>query len=489
MHVVSTRMGRYELLCELGQGGMAKLYLARLHGVHGFARPVALKLILPHLATERTFVEQFLNEGRIAARLSHPNVCQVYELGEEDAQLYLAMEYLAGVPWDELVLALPDEITTRVRFTAGVLAQAFDGLQHAHEQHVIHRDVSPTNMFVTVDGVCKVLDFGVSKLLTDGKHTRTGVLKGKLPYMSPEQIEGAPIDARSDVFAAGVCIWEAIAGTRLFDRSTDFQIWKAITEEDVPSLGHDDLDAILARALARAPAERTPSMRVLSHELCEVAGVYGGAASQDEIAQLVGRACATQIASRAALVHKASSTITTVDEPEPSATVSMAMRGASLVIDRPRRAKWPLVAAGLVVAAAAAVLVVTTRDRPPAKQIAAAAPSVDAAAVVVDAAPVEPPMVDAQTLRKKSTSRVKATLVAKETPPVEARAPGMFSIASKPFARIYVDGTYVDQTPIYRHRIAAGPHTIRAVLEDGREKTFRIVVASEAEVNSGTLQW
>jgi eukaryotic-like serine/threonine-protein kinase len=487
-------MGRYELLCELGQGGMAKLYLARLHGAHGFARPVALKLILPHLASERTFVEQFLNEGRIAARLSHPNVCQVYELGEEDDQLYLAMEYLAGVPWDELALVLPDDLATRVRFTAGVLAQACEGLQHAHEQHVIHRDVSPSNMFVTVDGVCKVLDFGVSKLLTDGKHTRTGVLKGKLPYMSPEQIEGAPLDARADVFAAGVCMWEAIAGRRLFDRETDFQIWKAITEEEAPSLGHADVDAMFTRALARVPTQRTSSMRMLADELRAVAQAYGGAASPPEIARLVSRACSTQIAARTALVHKATSTITGGELPEPSATVSMAMRGASLVIDRPRRAKWPIVAGVLVVAASAGAIVVATRDRAPANQLAAAPALAVATEIVVDASPVETvavPVLDAAP-RKKSTARVKAAPVVREapaTPPVEARAPGMFSIASKPFARIYLDGAYVDQTPIYKHRVGAGPHTIRAVLEDGREKTFRIVIASDAEVNSGTLQW
>src|SRR5262245_16974310 len=188
---------------------MAELDLARLHGVGGFAKLVAIKRILPHLAQDRQFVEMFLNEGRIAAQLSHPNVCQVYELGEVGGELFLAMEYLDGVSWDHLLANLACDARERLRLTAGVLGQAAEGLHYAHQLRdvtgqptpVIHRDVSPQNLFVTVDGVCKVLDFGVSKMMTEGPRTRTGLLKGKLPYMSPEQISGEPLDARSDVFA------------------------------------------------------------------------------------------------------------------------------------------------------------------------------------------------------------------------------------------------------------------------------------------------
>jgi len=224
-----TRFGRYELLLVLGRGGMAELDLARLNGVGGFAKLVAIKRILPHLAQDRQFVEMFLNEGRIAARLSHPNVCQVYELGEVDGELFLAMEYLDGVSWDDLLaqVRVTFDAPARLRLTAGVLSQAAEGLHYAHQLRdvagnstpVIHRDVSPQNLFVTVDGVCKVLDFGVSKMMTDGPRTRTGLLKGKLPYMSPEQIRGEPIDARSDVFALGVVAWEALAGARQIGRA------------------------------------------------------------------------------------------------------------------------------------------------------------------------------------------------------------------------------------------------------------------------------
>ena len=229
----SRALGRYELVAELGRGGMAELFLGRLHGAGGFAKLVAIKRILPHLAEDRQFTEMFLTESRIAAQLSHPNVCQVFELGEEAGAPFLVMEYLEGVSWDHLCAALPAMAPARLaRIVAGVLGQAAEGLHYAHTLRgsdgtstpVIHRDVSPQNLFLTVDGVCKVLDFGVAKMMTDGPRTRSGVVKGKLPYMSPEQIRGEPLDARADVFALGVVAWEALAGRRLHDRETDFLI-------------------------------------------------------------------------------------------------------------------------------------------------------------------------------------------------------------------------------------------------------------------------
>ena len=173
-------VGRYELLIELAKGGMAELYLGRLHGVGGFTRLVAIKRILPHLAEDKVFVEMFLNEGRIAAHLSHPNICQVHELGESEGELFLAMEYLDGVSWDALIKLMPRTPET-LRLVAGVFAQACEGLHYAHELKdvdgtptpVIHRDVSPQNLFVTIDGVAKILDFGVSKMQKDGPRTRT----------------------------------------------------------------------------------------------------------------------------------------------------------------------------------------------------------------------------------------------------------------------------------------------------------------------------
>ena len=266
---------------ELGRGGMAELYLAYLRGYGGFERVVALKRILPHLAQDPQFKELFLNEGRIAAKVMHQNICTVFELDEADGELFLAMEYLDGVSWDRLITATKPGADT-LRLTVAVLTQACEGLHHAHGQHVIHRDVSPQNLFVTIDGTCKVLDFGVSKSLTDGPRTRTGVIKGKLPYMAPEQIRGDALDGRADVFSLGVCAWEALAGRRLFDRETDFAIWKAITEEDVPFVRAywpqcpPLVDDVIRRALDRDRTRRPATARDFGQLLASAAGTRDG---------------------------------------------------------------------------------------------------------------------------------------------------------------------------------------------------------------------
>ncbi len=302
------RLGRYELLLPLGSGGMAELFLARLQGVGGFEKIVAIKRILRHYAQDPQFKEMFLNEGRIAAVLQHPNVCQTFELDEVDGELYLAMEYLEGVSWDHVIVNTPRGWPA-LRLTACVLAQAAEGLHYAHSLHdvagrptpVIHRDVSPQNLFVTVDGVCKVLDFGVSKMMTDGPRTRTGVIKGKLPYMAPEQIRGDGLDGRADVFSLGVCAWEALAGRRLFDRSTDFAIWKAITEEDVPPIRAywpecpPAVEAAILRALDRDRERRQPSARYFGGALCAAAGIAVSAAEVAIVAEAVRTSCGEKI--------------------------------------------------------------------------------------------------------------------------------------------------------------------------------------------------
>ncbi len=379
-------VGRYELLMELAKGGMAELYLGRLHGVGGFTRLVAIKRILPHLAEDKVFHDMFLNEGQIAAHLSHPNICQVHELGEDNGSLFLAMEYLDGVPWDALIKQMPRNLET-LRLVAGVIAQACEGLHYAHELKdvdgtptpVIHRDVSPQNMFVTVDGVCKVLDFGVSKMMKDGPRTRTGVLKGKLPYMSPEQIQAEQLDARSDVFALGVCVWEALTGSSLFDRDSDFLIWKAITEAPIPALVPHGMpaaiDAVIASALERDRTRRFRSARALAEALRGAADKVGGAMSPGEIAEIVRSMCGEQIAQRArdvANVVSGRRSAPKIEEPSPADTIeetagsTISLRAGSVKVTRPtpaleRRSRWPFVVGALGAIGGAVALVIALR--------------------------------------------------------------------------------------------------------------------------------
>jgi len=290
-------LGRYRLVAQLGHGGMADVFVACRAGAGGVEELVAVKRMLPSLACDRAAVAMFLHEGRIAAQLAHPNICRVLELGEADGTPFLAMELLLGLPWSEIVSAVPDRpAETLVRFVVGAAVQACEGLHHAHTaagadqrpRSVVHRDVSPSNLFVTSEGCVKLLDFGVSKLLTEAT-TTGGALKGKLPYLAPEQLQGMPVDVRADIFSLGVVTWEALAGRALFDRGSDHEIMQAIAHAEIPALPgerrvSERLDAVLRRALARDRTQRPGSAHELAGELCRAIAGYGEPMAPSEIA-------------------------------------------------------------------------------------------------------------------------------------------------------------------------------------------------------------
>jgi eukaryotic-like serine/threonine-protein kinase len=415
-------IGRYELLLELGRGGMAILYLARARGVGGFSRLFAIKQILPHLAVDPPFVDMFLNEGRIAARLSHPNLCPVFELGQDRGELFLVMEYLDGVPWDALSAVAPRD-ARGLALTAGVLAQACEGLHYVHTfrdvdgtpMPIIHRDVSPQNLFVSTDGVCRMLDFGVSKIASDRRRTGTGLLKGKLPYIAPEQLHGELADPRSDVWAVGVMLWEALTGERLFDRDTDFLIYQAILGAPIPSVNAAGpagaaprypaaIDRVIARALGRDRDTRYPSARDLGRDLALVAAEVGGAATREQIADAVAGLCGDQLAARrgaiaaaiarrSTVVLDAATTPSATSSPpaegnaassgEAAETISMMMRRDAIVVERSRRTRrWGALGLAAAVALVGGVAAWRTMGDGP-----AAAPVVSSGLEVASATP------------------------------------------------------------------------------------------------------
>ncbi|MCA9608024.1 MAG: serine/threonine protein kinase [Myxococcales bacterium] len=281
------RLGRYVLCRRLADGGMGTVYLAKAEGPGGFERAFAIKRIHPHLARRKDLVEMFLDEARLSARIHHPNVCATVDFGEADGTWYLAMEYLLGESLASLVREVtqrPDLLATeRWRgLVARVVADAAEGLHAAHELTdeqgsplgVVHRDVSPQNLFVTYDGAVKVLDFGVARAEGRIHQTRAGALKGKVAYMAPEQVTaGASVDRRVDVFALGVCLWEALTGRRLFKRDTDVETLSCLStltiappSSVVPSI-EPALDACVMGALERDPEARTATARDLAQAL------------------------------------------------------------------------------------------------------------------------------------------------------------------------------------------------------------------------------
>ena len=265
------RFGKYSLLHKLATGGMGEVWLARQTGPAGFDRFVAIKRLLPNLAENNEFVQMFLDEARLAARLTHPNICQVYEFGREDGSYYLAMEYMHG---ESLSSMLERSIKERKPLSqpvvAFIVAQALEGLHFAHEAkdesgrplNLVHRDISPSNIFVTYDGQVKLLDFGIAKAAHRITQTVVGSIKGKFGYIAPEVYKGLTIDRRVDLFAMGVVLWEMLTRRRLYKRAAEYEILRAIVEEEPPdprsldSSVTPELSATTLKALSKLPGER-----------------------------------------------------------------------------------------------------------------------------------------------------------------------------------------------------------------------------------------
>jgi eukaryotic-like serine/threonine-protein kinase len=276
------RVGKFDFLMRLGQGGMATVYLARTVSTGGFQRLVAIKLMHQFLGADGQFVEMFLDEARVAANIRHPNIVSIVDLGTDGEHLFMVMDYVEG---DTLAAvegtaarlgrAIPLGVVLRI------ILDSLAGLDAAHELKtpdgvdlkVVHRDVSPQNILVGVDGAARLTDFGIARAEQRIATTRTGMLKGKAPFMAPEQFEGKPVDRRADVFAMGVTLWEAVALRRLYPGRESYE--QAVRnarapyrklKEILPSVP-DSLDAIVRKALAPNPADRYPTAAAFADAL------------------------------------------------------------------------------------------------------------------------------------------------------------------------------------------------------------------------------
>src|SRR4051812_7682668 len=262
--------GRYRIRGVLGEGGMGRLYVAEQTGIEGFAKIVALKRILPHLADSAPFRKLFLNEARVAARLEHPNIVGTYELGEVDGTYFMALEYLPGEDLAAILEQCETPAPMPIEMAASLVQQAATGLRYAHNLReasgqpsgLVHCDVNPSNIFVTYYGMVKLLDFGVVKASTLNDTTSPGLFKGKYAYCAPEQLQGDPVDHRTDVFCLGIVLWECLTGHRLFAGPNEAATIDAVRGQAVvpPSLLRPQvpfrLDEITLRALARDPSHR-----------------------------------------------------------------------------------------------------------------------------------------------------------------------------------------------------------------------------------------
>lgn len=303
---------RYELVAEVASGGMATVFLARLSGMGGFQKFVAIKRLHPHLAGEREFVEMFLDEARLAAGIHHPNVVSILEVGASERGYYLAMEYVEG---DTLARLLARAATSGQRLprpvSVKIVLDTLTGLHAAHElkdemgqpTELVHRDVSPQNVLVGLDGICRITDFGVARAASRLSATRVGQLKGKIAYMAPEQAMGkSDIDRRADVFASGIVLWEVLAGRRLFKSENEAAtLSRVLTEEithvcevapDVPRAIGD----VAMKALERVVSARYPTCAHFADALERAANETDKVASGRELASYVSEVIGNEIA-------------------------------------------------------------------------------------------------------------------------------------------------------------------------------------------------
>jgi serine/threonine-protein kinase len=300
--LVGQRLGKYELLALIAVGGTAEIYLARIGGEAGFEKYLVVKCLLEHLADDQEFVRMFLDEARVGAQLDHSNIVQTLELGKHRERYYMVMEYLAGMSVAQLARKTQERgvcgglIPTSL--VLGLAAQACAGLHYAHERKIegkqlnlVHRDISPQNLVVTYEGMLKIVDFGIAKSDVREAHTRTGTIKGKFAYMSPEQCLAKGVDRRTDIFALGTLCHELLTGRRLFKRQNTYDTYQAIISGGVPTPSSinpaipKEIDAVIMKALAYEREDRYPTAQDFGEALLTVLHKQGSSVGPGDVSR------------------------------------------------------------------------------------------------------------------------------------------------------------------------------------------------------------
>jgi eukaryotic-like serine/threonine-protein kinase len=468
---------KYQPLFELGRGGAAVVRAAVARGIGGFSKIVVLKTIRDAGAggDDREAVRTFVNEARLSARMNHPNVVQVYEVYRENRLPVIVMEYLDGQSLSKFQARAIDDPDYTVEMAVTILCRVLAGLHYAHtltdydgsSLSIVHRDVSPQNVMITYDGQVKLLDFGIAKLNTGGSHeTRTGVIKGKIGYMAPEQLEGGQIDCRADVFAVGVMLWEAISQQRLWGDRSEMEIVRSLACADIPPLSSRlvERDAELARichkAMDPSPDERYASAAAFQADLEQFLQRRGTAVSQQQIGELISRLCAD-------LRHEAQERL----RPElakfaansPDWDSSLQEFERALSVDPPasrRRSRWLIPVVGTVVLGLGAMAYAAFAPGPASAPVLAAPPPPVVSAPAPEKAPEPPPQPE---------------------PPRQVR---LRVDATPAGAQLYLDGELLGEAPIDRSVLAdTRPHELVARASGHADTVRTLNLASDVIIS------
>ncbi len=530
---MTARFGAYEVVHALKSGGMGDVLLGRRRGPGAFEQLVAIKTIRPEYAASEAVRAMFLDEAAILARLAHPAIATVHDFGETDGALYMVMEYVAGIPFRDLAKLSPPPA-----IAASAIAEACRGVHAAHElrEHgggllgVVHRDISPENLMLGFDGHVKVIDFGIALVRNrQSPVTELGMLKGKPPYMSPEQITNAALDGRSDVFSLAVVLHELVTGEHLFEGDSIYAVAQAVMHQAIPlpSSRISDLppgfDAAVMAGLERSLDRRVASAAAFAESLEQVARATGSETLEAWSARALADARDQHRAWLAAILGgqrlpmgRATGALTPVAEPAmpfaptkvpvaPAPKVSVTDLEAPTVPEEPRRRHaGPIiglvVALGIVVAVVAFVL---TRgsdgpvpvDAPIAQlaiDAAIAVPDVviarleiDAGLVVVDAPEVDAQGPDARVDRRRDEPRPKPDAATPAVTPPEPPVgePGNLEVRTRrggSYLLIMLDGKLRGPTPAKLKQIPPGRHSIQLLNPETNDVVWETTISLEA---------
>jgi eukaryotic-like serine/threonine-protein kinase len=529
-------IGRYKLLCPLGAGGMAEVFLAQDAGVAGAERLVVVKRVLPALVKDDHFITMFINEARIATRLSHPHIAHVYEVGQHEGAYFLAMEFVHGADLGQILRRNKEHRLTPPQAVL-VAARAAAALHHAHQLtdlqgqrlNIVHRDVSPQNIRISHEGIVKVLDFGIAKATSNAETTQSGVLKGKYPYMSPEQIDGLPLDGRSDVFSLGIVLHEMLTYRRLFKRESNIQTLKEISFGIIPTPSQvngaqlpEALEAIVMRALQRDREARYTTAREMQRDL--EAFLRAQPASESDLEELMTRLYGDASTLRRSLMQSmepaklqellshtpASSTLlppaSRIAVDRSATTMGSAASELTAGAPKPRRALWlamallggviiggstwllgpwraetkppPVAAVGTVQPAAGTARPAST-PRPSTPDAASSAPADSRARVA--AVPRTPGRTSPKTAQRPK--KAPAKLAADQARPPTPTEFGRLTLNTSPWAIVHIDGKKVGVTPIVEHRLSAGAHEVQLRNPDQNlSRTTRVEIPANGHV-------
>ena len=503
--------GKYEVLGRIAWGGMAEIFLAREPTRAGASRFVAIKRILPHVARDEKFLSMFLDEARLAVQLGHPHICHVYDFGEIEGSWYIAMEWVHGATLAKTIKRSIEHGGIPVEVAAKIVSQVSEALSYVHRArgadgqplHIVHRDVTPHNVMVSFDGNVKLLDFGIARARTQVVETQEGIVKGKLAYMAPEQCRGETIDQRADIFALGVCLYEAVVQRPLYQRRNEFHSLQAILNDPVPSirdLRSDlslELDAIVQKCLQKQRDERFRAASEVHEALERWLTTTGHVVSTDRIADMMERIWQEQILSGPTVET------TPIARPQlPSVSPAPSPR----VRDEAQSRRGVFLVAGALIAGAVIVggaLAFSTGGGDASDSASPRAARIEDAPTPLTPIVPRPDLAiptsrepeaispDEEDLSAAATTAAATTAAANRDRDRETQRdrparhrdppgpPGYLSINTRPWSKVYVGNTLLGTTPIGRREVPSGRLRLRLVDRDGQEHERTIDLAPD----------